>query len=88
MDGADRLLRELESQAIGQGGRPLDLVMLRDRVTLGATLLSLRIARGLSQQELSQISGVEQADISQSSVRMWTLELVPCCGYSRAWPHG
>lgn len=64
-DGAERLLRELESQAIEHGARPLDVVMLRDRVALGATLLSLRIARGLSQHELSQISGVEQADISR-----------------------
>ena len=57
-------------------------------VTLGATLLSLRIARGLSQQELSQISGVEQADISRIERANVDPRARPCCGYWRAWPHG
>lgn len=64
-DGAERLLRDLENRAIEAGEDPVDIAMLRDRAALGAAILSLRTARGLSQIELGQLSGVEQADISR-----------------------
>lgn len=64
-DGAERLLRDLENRAIEAGADPVDIAMLRDRAALGAAILSLRTARGLSQIELGQLSGVEQADISR-----------------------
>jgi transcriptional regulator with XRE-family HTH domain len=64
-DGAERLLRDLTRQAEEEGADPAALAVKRGRTVLGASLLSLRSARGLSQSELAQLSGVEQADISR-----------------------
>lgn len=63
-DGLQRLLQRLAAQ-VEAAETPLDAVVLQERAALAAALFSLRSARGLSQAELGQLSGVEQADISR-----------------------
>jgi ribosome-binding protein aMBF1 (putative translation factor) len=59
----DDFVREVEDSSTDEERRELDAA--RARFKIGARLLQLRLAAGLSQQQLAVASGVAQADISR-----------------------
>jgi DNA-binding XRE family transcriptional regulator len=59
----DDYVREVEDGSTDEQRRELDTA--RARFKIGARLLQLRLAAGLSQQQLAVASGVAQADISR-----------------------
>lgn len=66
MNDFDQLIRDIDAEAQAEG--PAAVAQLRAfevQFTLAADLIALRKARGLSQKELANESGVQQADISK-----------------------
>ena len=59
----DDYIREIEDGSTDEERRGLDAA--RARFKIGVRLLQLRLAAGLSQQQLAAASGVAQADISR-----------------------
>lgn len=66
MSDFDRLMQDIEQEAKAEG--PVAVVQLRSldsRFHVAGQLLALRRRRGISQRQLSALSGVQQADISR-----------------------
>ena len=66
MSDFDRLMQDIEQEANAEG--PVAVVQLRSldsRFHVAGQLLALRRRRGISQRQLSALSGVQQADISR-----------------------
>ena len=66
MNDFEQLIQDIEAEAQAEG--PAAVAQLRAfelQFTLAADLLALRKARGLTQKQLAEESGVQQADISK-----------------------
>ncbi|MGP0100350.1 MAG: helix-turn-helix domain-containing protein [Solirubrobacteraceae bacterium] len=66
MSDFDRLMQDIEQEAKAEG--PAAVVQLRSldsRFHVAGQLLALRRRRGISQRQLSALSGIQQADISR-----------------------
>ena len=63
--GLPSLIDELRLLGANLPGRMADLEAFRRRYELASTLLTLRHKRGLTQQELARVSGVQQSEISR-----------------------
>jgi XRE family transcriptional regulator, regulator of sulfur utilization len=63
MSDFDRLMHDIELEAIAEG--PEAVAELRSNFHIAGQLLALRRRRGLTQRRLSELSGVQQADISR-----------------------
>jgi DNA-binding XRE family transcriptional regulator len=66
MSDFDRLMRDIEQEANAEGSvAVVQLRSLDSRFHVAGQLLALRRRRGISQRQLSALSGVQQADISR-----------------------
>lgn len=66
MSDFDQLIHDIEQEAISEG--PAAIAALRSldsQLHIAGQLLALRHRRGLTQRRLSELSGVQQADISR-----------------------
>ena len=59
----EAFVREIEGQASPEERR--ELAAARARFRIGARILQQRLAAGMTQQQLADASGVDQADISR-----------------------
>jgi ribosome-binding protein aMBF1 (putative translation factor) len=66
MRDIDRLIQDIEQEAVTEGPEAVaQLRSLDSRYRIAGQLLALRRRRGLTQRRLSELSGVQQADISR-----------------------
>jgi DNA-binding XRE family transcriptional regulator len=66
MSEFDRLMNAIEREAGAEGPEALEQLRSFDsRFHVAGQLLALRRRRGITQRELSELSGVQQADISR-----------------------
>lgn len=66
MSDLDRLMHEIEQEAVVEGpGAVAELRSLDSHFHIAGQLLALRRRRGLTQRRLSELSGIQQADISR-----------------------
>ncbi len=62
----DQLIEDIEQEAIAEGPEAVAALRLLDsQLHIAGQLLALRHRRGLTQRRLSELSGVQQADISR-----------------------
>jgi DNA-binding XRE family transcriptional regulator len=62
----DQLIHDIEQEAIAEGPEAVAaLRSLDSQLHIAGQLLALRHRRGLTQRRLSELSGVQQADISR-----------------------
>jgi DNA-binding XRE family transcriptional regulator len=66
MSDFDRLMHDIELEAAAEGPEAVaQLRSLESYFHIAGQLLALRHRRGLTQRQLSELSGIEQADISR-----------------------
>jgi DNA-binding XRE family transcriptional regulator len=66
MNDFDRLMEDVEREAIAEGPAAVAQLQAFDsHFRIAGQLLALRRQRGLTQRRLSELSGVQQADISR-----------------------
>ena len=66
MSDFDQLIRDIEQEARAEGPEAVaQLRSLDSRFHIAGQLLALRRRRGITQRQLSDLSGVQQADISR-----------------------
>lgn len=66
MSDFDRLMHDIEQEAKAEGPEALEqLRSLDSRLHVAGQLLALRRRRGITQRRLSELSGIQQADISR-----------------------
>ena len=66
MSDFDQLIHDIEQEAIAEGPEAVAaLRSLDSQLHIAGQLLALRHRRGLTQRQLSELSGVQQADISR-----------------------
>jgi DNA-binding XRE family transcriptional regulator len=66
MTDFDQLIHDIEQEAIAEGPEAVAaLRSLDSQLHIAGQLLALRHRRGLTQRQLSELSGVQQADISR-----------------------
>jgi DNA-binding XRE family transcriptional regulator len=66
MSDFDQLIHDIEQEAIAEGPEAVAALRLLDsQFHIAGQLLALRHRRGLTQRQLSELSGVQQADISR-----------------------
>jgi DNA-binding XRE family transcriptional regulator len=66
MTDFDQLIEDIEQEAIDDGSEAVaELRLLDSQFHIAGQLLALRHRRGLTQRQLSELSGVQQADISR-----------------------
>lgn len=66
MSDFDQLIHDIEQEAIAEGPEAVAaLRSLDSQLQIAGQLLALRHRRGLTQRQLSKLSGVQQADISR-----------------------
>jgi DNA-binding XRE family transcriptional regulator len=66
MTDLDQLIHDIEQEAIAEGPEAVAaLRSLDSQLHVAGQLLALRHRRGLTQRRLSELSGVQQADISR-----------------------
>ena len=66
MSDFDRLMYDIEKEAAAEGPEAVaQLRSLDSRFQIAGQLLALRRRRGFTQRRLSELSGVQQADISR-----------------------
>jgi DNA-binding XRE family transcriptional regulator len=66
MTDFDRLTQDIEQEAIAEGPNAIAELRALDRqFHIAGQLLALRHRRGLTQRRLSELSGIQQADISR-----------------------
>ena len=66
MNDFDQLIQDIEAEAVAEG--PAAVAQLRgfdQNFVLAAEIIALRKAKGLTQNALADLSGVQQADISK-----------------------
>jgi DNA-binding XRE family transcriptional regulator len=62
----DQLIQDIEQEAIAEGPEAVAaLRSLDSQLHIAGQLLALRHRRGLTQRQLSELSGIQQADISR-----------------------
>jgi DNA-binding XRE family transcriptional regulator len=62
----DQLMQDIEQEAIAEGPEAVaELRSLESHFHIAGQLLALRHRRGLTQRRLSELSGIQQADISR-----------------------
>jgi DNA-binding XRE family transcriptional regulator len=66
MSDFDQLIHDIEQEAIAEGPEAVAaLRSLDSQLHIAGQLLALRHRRGLTQRRLSELSGIQQADISR-----------------------
>jgi DNA-binding XRE family transcriptional regulator len=66
MSDFDQLMHDIEQEAIAEGPKAVaELRSLDSHFHIAGQLLALRHRRGLTQRRLSELSGIQQADISR-----------------------
>ncbi len=66
MSDFDQLMQDIEQEAIAEGPEAVaELRLLESHFHIAGQLLALRHRRGLTQRRLSELSGIQQADISR-----------------------
>jgi DNA-binding XRE family transcriptional regulator len=66
MSDFDQLMDEIEQEAIAEGPEAVaELHLLDSHFHIAGQLLALRHRRGLTQRQMSKLSGIQQADISR-----------------------
>lgn len=66
MSDFDRLIQDIEQEAAAEGPAAVEqLRSIDSRLRLAGQLLELRRRRGITQRQLGELSGVQQADISR-----------------------
>jgi DNA-binding XRE family transcriptional regulator len=66
MSDFDRLINDIEQEAAAEGPEAVaELRSLDSHFHIAGQLLALRHCRGLTQRQLSELSGIQQADISR-----------------------
>ncbi len=66
MNDFDQLIEDIESEAVAEGPAAVsELRAFDERFRLASTLMRARKEAGLTQRELAERSGVQQADISR-----------------------
>lgn len=66
MSDFDQLMQDIEQEAIAEGPEAVaELRLLESYFHIAGQLLALRHRRGLTQRQLSELSGIQQADISR-----------------------
>jgi ribosome-binding protein aMBF1 (putative translation factor) len=66
MSDLDRLMQDIELEAAAEGPDAVaQLRSLESHFHIAGQLLALRHRRGLTQRQLSELSGIQQADISR-----------------------
>jgi ribosome-binding protein aMBF1 (putative translation factor) len=66
MSDFDRLINDIEQEAAAEGPEAVaELRSLDSHFHIAGQLLALRHRRGLTQRRLSELSGIQQADISR-----------------------
>ena len=66
MSDFDQLIHDIEQEAITEGPEAVAaLRSLDSQLHIAGQLLALRHRRGLTQRQLSELSGIQQADISR-----------------------
>jgi DNA-binding XRE family transcriptional regulator len=66
MSDFDRLIHDIEQEATAEGPEAVaQLGSLDGRFHIAGQLLALRRRRGITQRRLSELSGIQQADISR-----------------------